>query len=130
MRDLTGDGAADLIVRGVRHVSAAGRREPVDVEAIFIYQVNQGAITRVFAIETAREQGRSACRGWCSSSRRTGTSHSTSTCARGRAPGGRRRRTRGRRTRRGGQIEPLLLPWGGVDNLRYVWNGAKFAQKP
>ena len=29
----------------------------------------------------------------------------------------------------GGALEPLLLPWGGVPNLRYAWDGAKFAVK-
>jgi hypothetical protein len=27
-----------------------------------------------------------------------------------------------------GDIEPLLLPWGGVGSVRYVWNGSRFAR--
>ena len=54
-RDVTGDGAAELVVRGVRHVTTpAGDR--VDVQALFIYQVKSSAITRVFSVETGREQ--------------------------------------------------------------------------
>src|ERR1019366_3617797 len=55
-RDLTGDGAADLVVRGTRHVLAAGSSAPLELDALFVYQVKAGALTRVFAIETGRAQ--------------------------------------------------------------------------
>src|SRR4029079_8655350 len=53
-RDVTGDGAAELVIRGIRHVTTpTGDR--VVVEGLFIYQVKAGAIARVFAVETGRE---------------------------------------------------------------------------
>ncbi|HEY6458761.1 MAG TPA: hypothetical protein VIY73_01380, partial [Polyangiaceae bacterium] len=54
-RDLTGDGAADLVVRGVRHQKSD--TGPVDVDVMFVYEVKPDAIARIFGIETAREQG-------------------------------------------------------------------------
>jgi hypothetical protein len=53
-RDLTGDGAADLVVRGVRHQSTG--KTSVDVEMMFVYEVKDDSIARVFAIETARDR--------------------------------------------------------------------------
>ena len=112
-RDLTGDGAADLVVRGVRHVSADGG--PVDVEVLFVYQVAGDAITRIFGIETAREQGEQARAG-------AGAVHpgpGQQVVRRPRPPrvarrAGPRRLTPGRRTRPGGgDIEPLLFRGAG-----------------
>ena len=56
-RDLTGDGAADLIVRGVRHVDDVRLPGTVDEDTMFVYTLRGDALTRVFSIETAREQG-------------------------------------------------------------------------
>ena len=27
-----------------------------------------------------------------------------------------------------GAVEPLLLPWGGIERLRYAWNGKEFTR--
>src|SRR4029079_1820054 len=55
-RDVTGDGAAELVVRGVRRAKGPAG-EGVDVDGLFIYTVKGANITRVFAIETGREMG-------------------------------------------------------------------------
>ena len=28
----------------------------------------------------------------------------------------------------GGDVEPLLLPWGGIKSTRYTWNGTQFVK--
>ena len=63
-RDLNGDGAADLVVRGTRVVQP-GQGSVADVvsEATFVYALRDGAIQRIFAIETAREQGKDRVQG-------------------------------------------------------------------
>src|SRR5262249_24573018 len=112
-RDLTGDGAADIVVRGARHVTTSGPGEPVLLEAMFIYQVRSAQITRVFAIETAREQGNKrvqglvqfipAKAGWFEIDVRPGT-----------ARGWTEKTFPWQQEQPGGAMEPLLLPWGGI----------------
>ncbi len=63
VRDLTGDGAADIVVRGVRRINAAGSRDPVETESIFIYEIDSETIIRIFAIETGREQKKKRVQG-------------------------------------------------------------------
>jgi hypothetical protein len=29
-----------------------------------------------------------------------------------------------------GQVEPLLLPWGGISSVRYTYNGSEYAKAP
>jgi hypothetical protein len=123
-RDLTGDGGADLLVRGTRHV----RPGPVDLDVLFIYQVKSGSLARLFGIETGRSQGAKRAQGLVqfvpskdgrtfdidvSPGRVTGWTQKTYPWAED-APGG-------------GAVEPLLLPWSGVTRRKYVWNGTTFA---
>ena len=44
-----------LVVRGTRHVSAT--TGPIDTETLFLYELKNEALVRVFGIETARSQG-------------------------------------------------------------------------
>jgi hypothetical protein len=127
-RDLTGDGASDLVVRGVRHIKADGGK--VDSEVMFVYTVDGDAITRVFGIETGRERGHKRVQGLVQFIPAPGNKTFDVLAAPGRAtgwnektypwaqdpPGG------------GGDIEPLLLPWGGIHDVRYRWNGTGFAK--
>ena len=96
-RDLTGDGDADLIVRGVRHVSADGGRSTPRCCSSTRCRATR---SRASSASRRRASGRaSACRGWCSSSPRRATRRSTSSPRPGARRAGPRRRTRGRRTR-------------------------------
>jgi len=128
-RDLTGDGAADLVVRGTRHVTAAGSSATLELDAIFVYQVKAGAIARVFAIETGRSQAGKRAQGLVqfvpakdgrgfeidvSPGRVTGWTEKTYPWSQDQ-PGS-------------GVLEPLLLPWGGIRALRYGWNGSAFTR--
>ncbi len=128
-RDLTGDGAADLVVRGVRHVTAAGSRDPVESDAIFVYQVDSDSITRVFAIETSREQHGKRVQGLVQFVPADDHKTFEIDARPGIARGWTKRTYPWSQEQPGGALEPLLLPWGGVTNLRYAWDGAKFALK-
>ena len=129
-RDLTGDGGADLIVRGVRHVSAAGQGQ-VDMDVMFVYQVKSESITRVFAIETGREQGGKRVQGLVQLVPASDGKKFEIDARPGRATGWTESTFPwGQEQPGSGSIEPLLLPWGKVDHARYAWNGSQFAKLP
>jgi hypothetical protein len=129
-RDLTGDGAADILVRGVRHV-AQSSGPAVDVDLLLVYQIANNAITRIFSIETARELSGKRVQGlvqfipaksgkgfdvMSSAGRATGFTKDNFPWAE-QAPGT-------------GSIEPVLLPWGSVTSARYAFNGTTYAFAP
>jgi hypothetical protein len=125
-RDLTGDGAADLIVRGVRHVTSDNG--PVETEVMFVYQVGNDSITRVFGVETAREQGGKRAQGLVQFVPAAGGKSFDILAAPGRATGWTEKTYPWAQDQPGhGSVEPLLLPWGGVGSVRYSWNGTQFA---
>jgi hypothetical protein len=127
-RDLTGDGAADVIVRGVRHVTADSGN--VDVDAMFVYQVKADSVTRVFGIETAREQSGKRVQGLVQFIPAPGGKSFDILAAPGRATGWSEKSYPWAQDQPGsGQLEPLLLPWGGIASVRYTWNGSAFVQK-
>ncbi len=128
-RDLTGEGGANLIVRGTRRLTLAGTREPVEADVLFVYQVKGGTIARIFAVETGRAQGGRRAQGMVQfipskdgrgfevdvrPGRVIGWTSKTYPWGQD-APGS-------------GTLEPLLLPWGGIPSLRYAWNGTAFAR--
>jgi hypothetical protein len=127
-RDLTGDGAADLVVRGVRHVTSDSGA--VDVELMLVYQVKQEGIARVFGIETAREQARKRVQGLVQFIPAPGGKMFDIVSAPGRATGWTEKTYPWAQDTPGsGNLEPLLLPWGGIASVRYAWNGTQFAPK-
>ncbi len=131
VRDLTGDGAADITVRGVRHVSAAGQGN-VDMDVLFIYSVKAEAITRIFGIETGREQaGGKRVQGMVQFIPAAGGKGFDVDVSPGRATGWTDKTYPWGQDQPGsGAIEPLLLPWGGIAHLKYTWNGTAFAKAP
>ncbi|MCU0691851.1 MAG: hypothetical protein MUF54_10655, partial [Polyangiaceae bacterium] len=58
-RDVTGDGRADILVRGVQRAQAPEQLGTGEVvrEVLFVYTVAEPGITRVFAAETAISHG-------------------------------------------------------------------------
>jgi hypothetical protein len=126
-RDLTGDGNADLVVRGVRHVNADGGT--VDSEVIFVYQVSQDSISRIFAIETARERGGKRVQGLVQFIPAPGNKTFDVLAAPGRASGWTEKTYPWAQDTPGtGDVEPLVLPWSGIHSVRYRWNGSGFAK--
>lgn len=128
-RDVTGDGAADVVVRGVRHVVTPSN-EKVDVEGLFIYQVRSGAIARVFAIETAREVGKKRVQGLVQFVPAKSGKGFDVDVRPGVAKGWTDKTYPWPQDPPGGALEPLLLPWGTIGNLRYTFNGTQYAASP
>ena len=125
-RDVTGDGAAELVVRGVRRMTTPAG-ENVGVDCLFIYQVKGGAIARVFAIETGRELAGKRVQGLVQFVPAKGGKGFEVDVRPGVARGWTDKTYPWPQDKTGGAVEPLLLPWGGVPSLRYTWNGTQFA---
>ncbi|MGA2448781.1 MAG: hypothetical protein ABTD50_08915 [Polyangiaceae bacterium] len=126
-RDLTGDGAADLVVRGVRRAEVDG--EAVAVELMLVYQVKQDSIERIFGIETARERTGKRLQGLVQFVPRAGGHAFDIVAVPGRATGGWTEKTYpwAEQSPGAGSLEPLVLPWSSRRVQRYSWNGSQFA---
>jgi hypothetical protein len=132
-RDLTGDGDADLVVRGVRRMSGTDgkglAKTHVEVEVMFVYEVKEDAITRVFGIETAREHKGKRVQGLVQFIPAPGGKSFDILSAPGRASGWNKKTYPWAQDPPGdGTLEPLLLPWGGIASVRYTWNGSQFVR--
>jgi len=129
-RDLNGDGAAELIVRGARHAKSP-TGESIDIDGLFVYQVKAGNIGRVFAVETGREMGTRRVQGLVQFVPAKGGKGFDIDVRPGVAKGWTRDSYPWPQDKPGaGPVEPLLLPWGDMKNVRYSWNGAGFEQVP
>ncbi|KYF56626.1 hypothetical protein BE08_42935 [Sorangium cellulosum] len=127
--DLTGDGKAEIIVHGT--VRAAAPKEAgggtVDRDVVLIFRIEGESIQRVFAAEIGRSIGDKKIVGELKFVRvgdKVGID-----LAPGRAVEW-TEQTYPFNQDRGpvGGFEPLLLPWGGAQPVRYVWNGSTFAR--
>jgi len=127
-RDLTGDGDADLIVRGVRHIAVPSG--VVDSEVLLVYEVNGETIGRVFGIEAGRQLGKKRVQGLVQFVPSPGGRSFDVLAAPGRASGWTERTYPWAQAvpGSGGDVEPLLLPWGGIASVRYAWNGSQFVK--
>ena len=125
-RDVNGDGAAELVVRGVRHVTTPAG-ESVSVECLFIYQLKSGNIARVFAVETGRELAGKRIQGLVQFVPAKGGKGFDVDVRPGASRGWTEKTYPWPQDKPGGSVEPLLLPWGGLPSLRYTWNGTQFA---
>lgn len=126
-RDLTGDGAADLVVRGVRHVKSD--HGTVDEEVMFVYQVQGDSIARIFGIETGRELGSKRIQALVQFIPGSSGKAFDILAAPGRAMGWSEKTYPWTQDPPGsGPIEPLLLPWGGMSSVRYTWSGSGFTR--
>lgn len=126
-RDLTGDGAADIVVRGERH--PIPEKPDAISELMFIYTIRGDAIVRVFGIETAIAEGDKRVQGLVQFIPTPGGKSFDVLAAPGRVTGWTEQSYPLTQGQSGlGDIEPLLLPWGGVGHIRYTWNGSHFAR--
>ncbi|MGK3992128.1 hypothetical protein [Sorangium sp. So ce1024] len=128
-RDLTGDGKAEIIVHGT--VRATAPKEAgggtVDRNVVLVFRVDGESIQRIFAAEVARSIGDKKIVGELRFVRvgdKVGIE-----LAPGRAVEW-TEQTYPFNQDKGpvGGFEPLLLPWGGAQPVRYVWNGSTFAR--
>ncbi|WP_437596267.1 hypothetical protein WMF28_27185 [Sorangium sp. So ce590] len=128
-RDLTGDGKAEIIVHGT--VRAAAPKDAgggtVDRDVVLIFRLEGESIQRIFAAEVARSIDGKKIAGELKFVRvddKVGIE-----LAPGRAIEW-TEQTYPFNQDKGpvGGFEPLLLPWGGAQPVRYVWNGSTFAK--
>ncbi len=126
-RDLTGDGKAEIILRGVLHAKASKELggDTVDRYALLVYSIQGDKLVRIFGAETGRALGKDQVlgavafepdkRGYAIElrpARAVGWSEKTYPFP----PD----------TTTAGGLEPLLLPWGEQSKRRYRYNGSAF----
>jgi hypothetical protein len=121
-RDLTGDGKAEIIVKGLIHASGPGG-DKVDREVLLVFSVVNETIKRVFAAEVGRAIG----------NKRVSGSVRFPSGAIELAPGSATVWTAAtypftQDTAPVGGLEPLLLPWGGAQPVRYRWSNGAFSK--
>jgi hypothetical protein len=91
--------------------------------------VKSDSMNRVFAIETAREQSGKRVQGLVQFIPAPGGKAFDVLSAPGRATGWTEKTYPWAQDAPGsGNVEPLLLPWGGIASVRYRWNGTQFAK--
>jgi len=125
-RDLTGDGKAEILVKGVLHAKASKALggDVVDRHALFVYGIRDDKVARVFAAETARVVGKNQIQGSLSfqpaergvrielkPGRAVGWTESSYPFPQD--------------TTTAGGLEPLLLPWTSTKR-RYRFDGSTF----
>ena len=129
VRDVTGDGLADMVVRGVRKVQNSGQEVVLDV--MFVYSVQSGAPVRVFGVETGRESQGKRIQGSVQLVPSKSGKGFDVLAAPGRATGWTEESYPWAQEQPGtGPIEPLLLPWGKIPSVRYAWSGTAFSKAP
>ena len=128
-RDLTGDGKAELLVKGVLHANAPKEAGggTVDRDVILVFQVQGEALKRVFAAEIGRAIGGKKIVGEL---KITGAGKGAAIeLAPGRAVDWTEQTYPfNQDTAPVGGFEPLLLPWGGAKKVRYTWGGSGFSK--
>jgi hypothetical protein len=129
-KDLTGDGKAEIIVKGVvkANAPAGAGGGTVEREVVLVFQVNGDAIRRVFSAEIARSIGSKRVEGLF---RMVDAGKSAEIEL---APGKAVEWTEqtypfNQDAGPVGGAEPLLLPWSGLKPARYKWNGTAFVNK-
>ncbi len=129
-RDFTGDGKAEIIVRGVLHAKASKELggDTVDRYALFVYKVVAEGVTRIFAAETGRALGDKRVLGTIAFL--PGERGLTIELRPGRAVGWTEQDYPfPTDTTTAGGLEPLLLPWAQGAKRRYVFDGSGYAMK-
>jgi hypothetical protein len=127
-RDLTGDGKAEVVVRALLHAKASKELggDEVDRYALFVYQVTEGSIRRVFSAETGRALKENRVLGTIAfvpdqrgvrielkPGRAVGWTEKTYPFPAD--------------TSAAGGLEPLILPWAGSSSRKYSFDGSAFA---
>jgi hypothetical protein len=127
-RDLTGDGHAEIIVRGVMHVKAPKDlgTGTIDREVVLVYAVDGGKVVRVFAAETALVLGDKRISSTISFV--PGAKGTTLVLGAGHAVGWDAKSYPYKQdTAPVGALEPIVLPWTD-GTVSYSWNGSAFSR--
>jgi len=128
-RDITGDGKAEIIVRGILKAKASKELggDTIDRYALFIYQVAGEKLVRIFGAETGRALG----------SQRILATVAFAPAKQGLSIELRPGRAVGwtekdypfpEDTTPAGGLEPLALPWGSLGARLYTFNGSSYSQ--
>jgi hypothetical protein len=127
-RDLTGDGKAETIVLGMLHAKAGKDLEDVSVDrsVLFVFQVTETGIRRIFAAETGRAlNDRLVLAGVRLLPRDNGIQIELSA---GRAVGFTAKNYPfPDETEASGGVEPVVLPWSRQRSRSYRFNGERFS---
>jgi hypothetical protein len=129
-RDLTGDGKAEIIVRGVLHAKASKGLGggTVDRYALFVYGVIGESVVRIFAAETGRAVGDDRILGTVAFA--TAERGTRIELRPGRALGWTEKTYPfPEDTTTAGGLEPLLLPWSESAARRYRFDGKSFVSE-
>jgi hypothetical protein len=130
-RDLTGDGKAEIIVRGVLHAKASKGLGggTVDRYAVFVYGIEGDALVRVFAAETGRAVEKDRVLGTLAFT--PGEKGATRIELRpGRAVGwSEKTYPFPEDTTTAGGLEPLVLPWSSTSVRRYKFDGKAYVSE-
>ncbi len=124
-RDVTGDGKAEILVRGVQHAPAPANAggPTMDREVVLVFTLQGDQLRRIFAAETARAVGKKRIAGtiaFKSGEIQLGPGRATDW--------NEKSYPFGQDSGPVGGYEPLILPWGGGQPARYKWNGQGFAR--
>jgi hypothetical protein len=95
---------------------------------MFVYDVSGETISRIFAIESAREQAGKRVQGMVQFVPSPGGRSFDVLASPGRVSGWTSRTYPWGQDPPGTDTEPLLLPWEGPASVRYVWNGSRFVK--
>ncbi|APR76612.1 Hypothetical protein A7982_01959 [Minicystis rosea] len=121
-RDVTGDGKAEILVRGTLHAKGPGG-DTVDRDVLLVFQVSPDGMKRVFSAEVARSMGRKRVAGtvrvgsgWIDLAPGSAVEWTAATYPFTQDSGP------------VGGLEPLLLPWGNASSVRYRWSGSGFSK--
>jgi len=131
VRDITDDGKAEILVRGVLHAlspkEAGVKPTTVDREVLLVYSVVPQGIARVFGAETGRAIGGKRVQGTLAFL--PGARGLDIEVRPGRAFGfSDKTYPFGQEQGKQGGLEPLLLPWSGAQPARYHWDGTAFVR--
>jgi hypothetical protein len=125
LKDVTGDGLAELLVRG-RLRALGSKGEEVERTVELVYQVTDQGIRRVFGAELRRAIGGNSVAGAITYGPTAGTIRLTPGKATGFTSSS---YPFDQDAGPVGGIEPLLLPWGSSKSLDYAWNGSAFVRR-
>jgi hypothetical protein len=125
---MTGDGKAEIMVRGVIRAKASKELggDVVDRYALFIYKVMGEKLVRIFAAETGRALGGNRVLG-AVAFEPSGAGMSIELRAARAVGWSQKTYPFPEDTTAAGGLEPLLLPWGDLTKRRYRYTGGRFS---
>jgi hypothetical protein len=128
--ELTGDGRRELVVQALLRAKAGDKLDDREVvrQVLFVYRVQDGRLTRVFAAEVGRSFDNQQIVGTFKV--QSGSGRPILEFGAGRAVGFTQKTYPFPQESEKSGIEPLLLPWGPTKSKRFVFDHNAFAEAP